>query len=177
MRAPEPTEPDGVRLAPPRSGWAVWPEERLRDRVEAAGGRLVVETGALLEEFGIRRVGETTLERFERPLRSQGLAVAPAPLTEARNTSVTLAFVSAPSLPAATAAPEPPGASRATAGAQGEPASRRQRPRLDAAPAPRRRRARPRVRPAVIRGCYVVERFRGRYRIRLEGTTEAFVAE
>ena len=59
-------------------GVGVWPEERLREELEAAGGRAEWEIGPLLRAFGARRPTSRARRNMERALREAGVGVEPS---------------------------------------------------------------------------------------------------
>src|SRR4051794_31939024 len=81
------TVTDGRRQRP---SWSVWPEERLRDRIERTGGHRELTPAELLQALGVRRVGEGTLVRIEQSLRREGVVVDPSPLPAERGSRIRL---------------------------------------------------------------------------------------
>src|SRR5918999_2352993 len=64
---------------------SVWPEERVRDEVEAAGGRSEVALEALRSAFGVRFPTPQAYGNVQKWLEGVGVGVEP-PLTETRGT-------------------------------------------------------------------------------------------
>src|SRR5436190_11342834 len=70
----------------------VWPEERIRGRAAAGGGRLRVPVEELLAEFGARRSTPLARQGIERALREVDLAVEPSLQEADLRSSVTISL-------------------------------------------------------------------------------------
>src|SRR5918992_5238582 len=86
---------------------AVWPEERVRELVEAAGGRARVDVQSLLGAFRISLPGEGTDANLRRWLRSVGVEMEHS-LRDAANGEVTLFLREGPAANGARPAPAAP---------------------------------------------------------------------
>ncbi|HEX8053932.1 MAG TPA: hypothetical protein VF517_13160, partial [Thermoleophilaceae bacterium] len=84
-----------------------WPEQDLRERVAAGGGRVSISAEDLLGGFGLRRATPTARRNVEAWLAEAGLAVEPSLGTNGLPETVTLYDPAAPAEPAEPAATEP----------------------------------------------------------------------